>query len=153
MVFLLLMAIVAGTVMQVSTLEVFMAGNGQFREEAFQQAQAIASEISEDIDNFPVVGDIGYRVCPSGCDATFSRSLSSLALVSPDVIATYEVVRRGPLIMESLPYRQAENKVSSSSSFDVALFEARVAIDGRAARLGHARVVQGMAVRVASSGQ
>ena len=49
MVFLLLMAIVAGTVMQTSVLEFFMAGNDLFRVEAFQQAQAITSEIGDDI--------------------------------------------------------------------------------------------------------
>ena len=63
MIFLLLLAIIAGTVTQTSILEFFMAGNAQFREEAFQEAQAVVTEISSDAGNFPVVGQIGYKLC------------------------------------------------------------------------------------------
>jgi len=153
MVFMLLLAIVAGTVMQTSILEFFMAGNAQFREEAFQQAQAIVTEISQDIDNFPVTGAVGYDICPSGCDATFSVTPTSLAAVPAASTVTYQSRRRGPLILESLPFRQTEDKVSSGPSFDAAIFEADVEIDGSAVRLGSAQVVQGIAVRVVSSGQ
>lgn len=160
MVFLLLMAIVAGTVMQTSVLEFFMAGNDQFREEAFQQAQAITTEIGDDIDNFPVTGGVGYMVCPPGvssvdgdtCNANFPAVPDSVATVPHDDLV-YTVVRQGPLIIESLPFRQREGVASSSPSFDAAIFETDVIIDGSASRLGSANVVQGLAVRVVSSGQ
>lgn len=154
MVFLLLMAIVAGTVMQTSILEFFMAGNEQFREEAFQQAQAISSELSEDLANFPVTGGIGYTICASGCDATFPRPpTSSLSKVPAGSTVTYSVRRRGPLFIDNLPFRQSENTVSSNPALDAAIFEADVEIDGSANRLGSAHVVQGIAVRVVSSAQ
>jgi len=153
MVFLLLLAIVAGTVMQTSILEFFMAGNAQFREEAFQQAQAIVTEISQDIDNFPVTGEVGYNICPSGCNAMFAITPTSLAAVPADSTVTYLSRRRGPEILESLPFRQTEDRVSTGPGFDAALFEVDVAIDGSAARLGSAQVVQGIAIRVVSSGQ
>lgn len=150
MVFLLLLSIIAGAVTQTSILEFFMAGNAQFREEAFQQSQAIVTEIASDIDNFPVIGDIGYRVCKnavSGCDA-------NLPVLNYDVSnADFNVVRRGPLILESLPFRQGESDVSSSPNFDAAIFEVDVAVDGSAQRLGSAHTVQGVAVRIVSSGQ
>ena len=160
MVFLLLMAIVAGTVMQTSVLEFFMAGNDQFREEAFQQAQAITTEIGDDIDNFPVTGGVGYLVCPQGintvggetCNANFPAEPDSVANV-PHEDVVYTVVRQGPLILESLPFRQRESQASSSPAFDAAIFETDVIIDGSASRLGSANVVQGLAVRVVSSGQ
>ena len=47
MIFLLLLAIISGTVIRTSILEFQMAGNDQFREEAFQRAEAIAANLSE----------------------------------------------------------------------------------------------------------
>jgi len=41
MVFMLMLAVIAGSVMQTGVLEFHMAGNDQFQEEAFQRAQAI----------------------------------------------------------------------------------------------------------------
>jgi hypothetical protein len=150
MVFLLLLSIIAGTVTQTSILEFFMAGNAQFREEAFQQAQALTTEIATDIRNFPVVGQIGYDVCPSGCDAATQPLTFS---VPAGIEADFKVTRRGPLLLESLPFRQTEGNASSSPNFDAAIFEIDVLVDGTKNRLGRAQIVQGMAVRVASSGQ
>ncbi len=150
MIFLLLLAIIAGTVSQTSVLEFFMAGNAQFREEAFQQSQAIVDEITGDIDNFPVIGDIGYKVCKngvSGCNA-------NLPVLNANVAnADFSVERRGPLILESLPFRQGESSSSSSPNFDAAIFEIDVDVDGSDQRLGSASIVQGVAVRIVSSGQ
>ena len=151
MIFLLLLAIIAGTVTQTSILEFFMAGNAQFREEAFQEAQAVVTEIAADIDNFPVVGQVGYTLCKTsgtGCNTTLGPLTANAGTK-----ADYRVVRRGPLILESLPFRQGESQGSSSPNFDAVIFEIDVAIDGSDSKLGSAEVVQGMAVRVASSGQ
>ena len=151
MIFLLLLSIVAGTVTQTSILEFFMAGNAQFREEAFQQSQAIMTEIAGDIDNFPVIGAIGYKVCKYGDSVGCNANLPEL---NYDVSnSDFSVVRRGPLILESLPFRQSESEVSSSLNFDAAIFEIDVAVDGSAQRLGSAHTVQGVAVRIVSSGQ
>ncbi len=166
MIFMLMVAIVAGTVTQTSILELFMAGNEQAREEAFQQAQGILTEVSGDIDNFPVAGEVGFTVCPSSaecakaettcpatCDSRFDTDPTTLATVPAGTVKSLTVVRRGPKIVESLPFRQAEDKVSGVSSFDAALFESSVEVDGSAVRLGSASVVQGMAVRIVASGQ
>lgn len=152
MVFLLLLAIIAGTVSQTSILEFFMAGNEQFREEAFQKAQAVVTEVSGDINNFPVVGQVGHTTCPSGCNSTYSPTLESTS-VNPEYDTEYQIVRRGPLFKESLPFRQGEGSGSSTTSFDAATFELDVKVDGSASRLGKANVIQGMAVVVASSAQ
>ena len=128
-----------------------MAGNAQFREEAFQEAQAVVTEISSDIDNFPVVGQVGYTLCKTagaGCNTTLGALTANTA-----TSADYNVVRRGPLILETLPFRQGESQSSSSPNFDAVIFEINVTVDGSDSRLGSAEIVQGMAVRVASSGQ
>lgn len=153
MIFLLLLAIIAGTVTQTSILEFFMAGNEQFREEAFQKAQAVVNEISGDLDNFPVVGSVGHTVCPLGCNTSPFPSTLNTPDVNDEYVTTYQVVRRGPLILESLPFRQSESSASSSPNFDAAVFEIDVDVDGSATRLGAARLIQGMAVVVASSAQ
>lgn len=156
MVFLLLIALVAGTVMQTSMLEFRMAGNAQFREEAFQKAQAVASAISEDIDNFPVVGDVGYTNCvagASGCDATTVTFDSGIAAVPTGVSITAQVTREGPRILESFPVRLSEGQTSSSPSYDAAIFEVAVNYSGSDEGLGNAEVAQGVAVRIVSSSQ
>ena len=158
MIFLVLMAIVAGTVMKTSVQEFQMAGNAQFREEAFQRAQAITAEISTNRDNFPIFGTIGYTVCTAtdtdpDCNGTnFIQALDS-ATAPTGVDLNYQVVRQGPLFIEGLPFRQAQGRASSAPAFDTAIFEVSANVNGDAARLGSAQVVQGIAIRVASSSQ
>lgn len=155
MIFLLLLAIISGTVIRTSILEFQMAGNDQFREEAFQKAQAIAANLSEDIDNFPVTGEVGYTLCDpaSTCDDATLAPDPNVVSVPTGVNVNYRIERQGPLLLESLPFRQSDTEASSSQVFDAAIFEASATVEGRAARLGSAQVVQGMAVRVASSNQ
>jgi hypothetical protein len=158
MIFLLLLTIIAGTVMQTSQQEFQMAGNNQFREEASLRAQAIASEISSVADNFPVTGGVGYTVCDpndpdADCNTENFLAAPGFAAAPEGVDVSYQVVRQGPLLLESLPFRQSESSVSSSPAFDAAIFEVSVEVDGSAARLGRAEVVQGVAVVVASSSQ
>lgn len=154
MIFLLLLALVAGTVMQTSMLEFKMAGNDQFREEAFQQAQAVAASISENGDNFPVSGDVGYKIClagASGCDSTILTY--DTTVVTDSTLLTAFVTREGPLIMETFPVRLSESQASSSTNYDAAIFEVNVEYSGSAQGLGNAEVAQGVAVRIASSSQ
>ena len=91
-----MLALIAGTVMQTSIQEFQMAGNAQFREEAFQRAQAIAEEISEDLDNFPVTGDVGYKICATGCNGTNFIQALTTATAPTGVNVDYQVERQGP---------------------------------------------------------
>lgn len=156
MLFLLLMAMVAGTVMQTSILEFRMAGNDQFREEAFQRAQGIASAISERHSNFPVVGDVGYTLCKdnsasTGCSADLVALDPDIVSVPAGVALEYQVERQGPAILEGLPFRLPEGSASSSVAYDAAVFETSVEVDGGTVGLGTAQVVQGVAVVIVSS--
>jgi hypothetical protein len=158
MIFLLLLTIIAGTVMQTSQQEFQMAGNNQFREEASLRAQAIASELASEQDNFPVTGDVGYTICDPNdpdvdCNTDNFLTAPSFAAVPEGVEVSYQVVRQGPILLESLPFRQSEASVSSSPAFDAAIFEVAVTVDGSAVRMGRAEVIQGVAVVVASSSQ
>jgi len=166
MVFMLMLAVVAGTLMQTSILQFFMAGNEQASEEAFQQAHAIVSELTEDIDNFPVTGEVGYTICPSvaqcadsmttcptTCNARMAADPNSLGDLPDGVTRSFSVVRRGPRILEALPFRQGESEVSGVRNFDAALFEASVSLDGSDVRLGSAEVVYGVAIRISGMGQ
>ena len=155
MVFMLMLAVVVGTVMQTGVLEFHMAGNDQFQEEAFQRAQAIASELSRNLDNCPVEGGVGYTLCSPEdndpeCDGNFSAVPVS-AVVPEGVELTYRVVRQGPHLLQSFPVRQAQTVASGSGIFDAAIFEVNVRLDGSSGRLGSAHLVQGIAVRLAAS--
>ena len=159
MLYLLLMAMVAGTVIQSSILEFRMAGNDQFREEAFQKAQAIASAISENPDNFPVQGVVGQKMCKS-TDADESCSGENFISVAPavealanGVLVEYQVERQGPLLVDSFPLRSLQRSSSSNVAYDAALFETRVVVDGSDVGQGRAEVVQGVAILIASSTQ
>ena len=157
MIFLLLMAMVAGTVMQNSILAFRMAGNDQFREEAFQKAQGIASAISEAQDNFPVSGGVGYIICR---DNTVTADCSAdLAALDPNVVSVpagvtidYQIERQGPLLLETIPFRLGQGSTSSSLAYDAAIFEASVEVDGSTVGLGKAQVVQGVAIVIATTG-
>jgi hypothetical protein len=60
----------------------------------------------------------------------------------------YRITRREPLLWRGFPGRESERSVSSSTRFDAAMFEISVRIDGSERKLGSARMVQGVAVRV-----
>jgi hypothetical protein len=155
MVFMLMLAVIAGSVMQNGVLEFHMAGNDQFQEEAFQRAQAIASELSRDPGNFSLAGGVGYTLCSSKdndpeCDG-ISLGVPLSAVVPEGVELTYRVIRQGPRLLQSFPLREAQGLASGSGMFDAAIFEVSVHLDGSDRRLGSAQVVQGMAVRLAAS--
>lgn len=159
LVFLLLLALVAATVMQTSISETQMAGNSQFREEAFQRVQAIAIAIAEDRDNFPTSGDVGYTVCNTvataitPCDETSITLDTDIVTHPTGVDLDYWVTREGPEILESPPFRESEGSASSVTSFDAAVFEAHASYDGGDARLGRAEVAQGVAIKIVASTQ
>lgn len=154
MVFTLMLAIIATTVMQSAIMQWYMAGNNQFFEEAFLTAQGVATQLSLEPANFPLAGGVGYTNCPllgeaTGCDL---RQLITpvFAVVPAGVELDYRVIRQDPLLSKGFPIRESEDTVSSSDSFDAAIFEIDVLVNGGENRLGSAHVVQGIAVRVAA---
>lgn len=157
MVFLLLLSILAGTGMQISIMELQMAANDQFREQAFQQAQAITAAVVDNSGNFQSAGGVGFTVCnPSTSDPMCDESQfvtvdSSLEIAPQGVAISYRVQRRGPLLTPGLPLRQLQGSVSSMLAFEAALFEVGAVVDGSSINLGHAEVAQGVALLLAAS--
>lgn len=157
MVFLLILAILSATAMQTSIGEFQMAANSQFREQAFQRAQAIISAISSDEANFPEVAPVGSLFCKLGdsdanCSETRHINLgSALEDVPPGVAVFYRVERIGPSLLPSLPIRMPQTAVSSALAYNAAIYEAQVKVDGVDVKLGVAEVVQGIALLVAST--
>lgn len=157
-VFLLLIATIAASVMQTSAMELRMAGNDQFREEAFQKVQGIASAISSRTENFPMSSPIAYLLCANsaatvGCNADLAALDASIIAVPADVSLSYSVERRGPALLKALPFRIEQGAVSSSLAYDAAVFETLVQLDGSAAKLGSAQVALGIAIAVTDSAQ
>lgn len=155
LVFLLLLAMLATTVLQTAILQLRMATNDQFLEEAFHRAQAIAAELALNPDNFFLEGGVGYSNCPVGaqegeCDR--SQLAPPASAVAPAGVALdYRVTRQEPLYYRGFPIRESQDTASSSNSFDAAIFEIDVHLDGGEQRLGSAHIVQGIAVRVPAS--
>jgi hypothetical protein len=157
MVFMLMLGILASTVLQTSMLQLRMAGNEQFLEEAFHRAHAIASEIAMNPENFSMDTTLGLTNCPvtsidPDCDYHEIEALG-MDIASSGATIEYSVVRQEPLIWRGFPIRESQETVSSHNSFEAAIFEVDVRIDGQKNKLGSAHVVQGVALRVTAMGQ
>lgn len=155
LIFLLLTAMISGTIMQTSILEVKMAGNEQLREEAFQQVQAIANAITANPNNIVVSGDVGYRICPAGvggCDSNAISLVPAITTVNEGVDLEYYAERQAPLFAP-MPFRMSEENAGSAAAYSAALFEISARYDGTDMGLSRAEIAQGIAVRVANSGQ
>jgi hypothetical protein len=152
LIFMLLLSVIAATVMQSAILQLRMAGNDQFMEEALHRAQAIAAELSLNAGNFLLTGEVGDANCPqgrqdAGCDQSQLQVPASVPALDAYAL-DYRVVRQEPLLWRGFPIREAEHSASSSTGFDAALFEIDVQLDGSDNGLGSAHVVQGVVVRV-----
>ena len=152
MVFLLMLAMIAAMVMRSSIMQLHMAGNDQFLEEALHAAQGIAEELALQPGNFVLAGSVGNTNCPIG---TESPACHSSQLQMPDSVLALEglsvdlrVIRQDPLLLHGFPLREREDVVSSSASFDAALFEIDVELKGHEVGRGGAHVVQGIAIRI-----
>jgi hypothetical protein len=152
LIFMLMLALVAATIMQTAVLQLHMAGNDQFLEEAIHRAQAIVTELSLNPEHFTLDGGVGHTNCPSesqfpGCD---QRDLEKprLAQVPVGVTVEYRVTRQAPPLWKTFPFRESQDRVSSSANFGAATFEISARVDGSENRLGNAHVVQGIAVKV-----
>ena len=152
LVFMLLLSIVAATVLHSAMLQLHMAGNDQFKEEALYRAQAIATELSLARDNFSLQDAVGSTTCLQGDEAPPCDRSTLIRPSSAQHLEGYtldvHITRQDPVLWRGFPVREGENDVSSSRSFDAAIFEVDVHLNGSEARLGSARVAQGVAVRV-----
>jgi len=153
MLFLLMLSLVSATLMHNAMLQFQMAGNDQFYEEAIQQARAIVIELAHNSENFSMTGGVGSTSCPVGdvglhCDSSHLKSPAAVA-VAEGVEVDYRIVREGPLLVKGFPFRESQHKASSVRNVGVAVFEVDVAVDGSELRLARARLIQGIAVRLA----
>ncbi|MEP1471489.1 MAG: PilX N-terminal domain-containing pilus assembly protein [Halieaceae bacterium] len=148
--FLLLLSILAAAMSQTNILQLQMAGNDAAKVDSMQRALAIVDAMIDNTDNTPVVGDIGYRVCPTtpgpnttGCNQT---TISLPADVAAEVLDAgieidYYVDRVGPLETPA-PFFD-EGGSFSADSFKVARQEVTVRFDRTDANLGLSEVTQG----------
>ena len=147
LVYVLMLALIAGMVAQSGTLQSHMAGNDQYREAASQTAQAIAVELASHLENFSLEAAVGHVRCgpgatDPGCD---SADLLGPGPDSADSLyaMVYSVTRREPPLWENVSPRGAPR---GAAGVDVGVFEIDVRVEGRGARPGRARMIQGVAV-------
>ncbi|MEQ9465431.1 MAG: hypothetical protein RJQ10_17350 [Haliea sp.] len=152
MVFLLLLALIAGTVLRVSALEFRMAGNDQFREQALQQARGIAQALAANPAHFPLDLAVGDSLCGEGtaCARPILSAAPAGHSLPENVVVDYRITRMGPRLAPAPGLRLPQAEVSGVAGWRVANFEVQVAIDGSPVALGSARVVQGVALLVPS---
>lgn len=157
MAFLLLLAVLAGTSLQTSILQVRLASNELFHEEALQTALAIVDAIGTEAENFPSRGVVGRTLCKSidsaiHCDSQQIVKIDRRVEVLLENNETvFEVERMAPFFTQSLPIRQGQQSVSSSLAYDAAIFEIHARVDGRKSALGAAWAVRGVALLSPSS--
>src|SRR5262249_1184621 len=148
LVYMLITAIIVALVLQTGGLQLRMAGNDQFLEEAFNQVQAIVTEVSLNTNNFTLEGGIGDTNCPPLTrDARCNRNELSVppsAVALSGAVVDYRVIRQEPLLWRSFSPREAQGSASSSNRFDAAVFEIDARIDGSEKHFGSAHVVQGV---------
>lgn len=154
LIFLLLLALVGVTVMQTSMFETQMAGNDQFKEEAFQRAEAVAAAIPADLpnvaNNFTTAGGVGWTVCKTGataamCDENKITVDSSVSTVPSGVALDYYVVRQAPEFAKKPHKRRSEDKACGISC-TYYYFEVVATYDSGDTRLGNATVVHGIEI-------
>ena len=154
LVFVLLLAIVATTVMRTAALQFHMGTNEQLQEEAFQTARSIATELAQNSAGFSLSLAPGRSNCLPGDthDACDQYSLAPVRFTPlPEGLQPrYRITRREPELITHFPFRRWQGSVSSSEYASAAVFEIDVDIDGRERRLGSARLVRGIALRLTS---
>lgn len=152
MVFLLLLAVFAGTALRVSALEFRMAGNDEFREQALQQALGIAQALAVAPQHFPLDLEPGDSLCDvsSSCARPVLPAVAMADALPAGTKLRYSIIRLGPLFAPAPELRLPESRVSGAGGWQAASFEVRVDIDGTALGLSSARVVQGVALLLPS---
>ena len=156
MTFLLLLGLLSTAALRSSVLELHMAANQQFSAELDQKARAISAALAEEKANFPTHMEPGHQLCypPGGggsCVGPLVGLPSAVAALPIAVRADYSVTRLSPRTIDGMPFRRAEDTVSSALAFDTAMFEVEVSVNGSGVRLGRSDIAQGMAVDVAKA--
>ena len=150
MILLLLLGLLATTVSENSLLQVQMSGNDEAKLASTHEALAIVEAIIENSGSAPVLGDIGYTVCPildglSPADIDCNENsidLSDLGVVPDDASVSYYVRRVGPEEVP-LPFVDA-TRAGSAARFKLARHEIVVDIDRTATNRGRTQLVQGL---------
>lgn len=150
LVFVLMLALLAGMVMRTGVLQIRMAGNDQFQEEARQLAYAITAVLPMHPDNFSLDVEMGHTACAPGsespdCDSTDLQGPGE-ALVIDSYEVDYRVTRLDPLLWQAELVAGSADDENGGPAEDIAVFEVDVRVDGGANRLGSAHVIQGMVV-------
>ena len=147
LIFLLLLGLLATTVSETNLLQLQMAGNDESRMEVNQRALALIDAVLDDMDNLPVVGKIGYRICrreaslasAAGCDERRIRVPS--LLLDDDAHIDYYVERAGPL-ETPLPFLD-EDIAGSATALKLARQNIIVRFDRADQNRGTVELVQG----------
>lgn len=156
LVFTLMLTVISSTAMQNSMLQLRMTGNDQLSHDAYYRAEAIADELSQNLGNFLFDSEVGHSNCPLDpkvfdCDARLLPVPMSAA-TSEGYEINYRITRQSPLLWHHFHVRDLQGTAASGSSFEAAIFEVDVRMDGVKTRRGSAHVVQGVAVRALLSG-
>lgn len=103
LIFLIVIASMGLTSMQISKLELKMAGNEVVREGAHQFAQALVDTIIADPNTTPVIGGVGYTLCTVGEAGCNSNSLIPQPGPVADLIAAGSLSARAPMTSTGPP--------------------------------------------------
>ena len=141
MLFAAMLAVLAVTALRVAALELRMAGNEAFRLLAFERAEAIVSEVVQHPGSFPLDTGPGQLPCPE----------IDIGVPCGDGGVSYRISRQSPTLLKEFPIRESQATATGAGHFGVAVFEVSVEVDGLPQRLGRARIVQGVAIRVATT--
>lgn len=154
LIFMLLLTMIATTVTQTSTMEVKMAGNQQFSEEARQMAQALNAAILSDEAHFVVTGGVGFTNCEAGggCDLASIVLPGAVTTASTGVTLDYYTERMAPLTSK-FSARLVEGQAFGANSFEAARFEVVGSYDGADSGFGQSVIVVGAMKRIAASQQ
>ena len=150
MILLLLLGLLATTLSENSLLQVQMSGNDEAKLASTHEALAIVEAIIDNPGSAPVLGDIGYTVCPisealspASIDCSENTiDLSDLDVVPDDADVSFYVRRVGPEEVP-LPFVDA-TRAGSAARFKLARHEIVVDIDRTATNRGRTQLVQGL---------
>lgn len=148
MLFAVIMAALAVSALRVATLEQRMAANATSRMLAMELADSIAAGLLQDPLSFPLSAAPGVLPCRK--DATRYRCDPGLQEAEND--AAYVISRVAPALRKDFIPREGEDRVSGVGHFQAAIFELEVLVGRPQGRAGHARIIQGVAVRAPAFG-
>ena len=148
MLFAVIMAALAVSALQVATLEQRMAANATSRMLAMELADSIVAGLLQHPRSFPLSAAPGVLPCRK--DAT--RYRCDPGLQDGENEAAFLISRLAPALRKDFIPREAEHRVTGAGRFQAAIFELEVLVGSPPGRAGHARIIQGVAVRAPAVG-